>query len=102
MLSVNGGLKAAGTAHPGRISAEEAENMKCPYVCLFSSEDGTPEAVEAYHAALDKNPHDNLIEKFGNMHHGWMGAKANLDDEANAKEFQRGYGMAADFFKKHL
>jgi dienelactone hydrolase len=36
------------------------------------------------------------------MHHGWMGARANLSDEENLKEYKRGYNQLVDFFAKHL
>lgn len=64
--------------------------MKIPYCCLFSKEDGTPEAVEAYTQALMSNGNDNVVENYSTMHHGWMGARANLQDEGNEKEYERG------------
>jgi len=30
------------------------------------------------------------VETYGTMHHGWMGARANLENEDNLKEYERG------------
>ncbi|KAF2734326.1 alpha/beta-hydrolase [Polyplosphaeria fusca] len=96
-------FEAAGTAHPGRLAVDEVKAMKIPYVCLFSKdgEDGTVEEVKEYDEALRKNGHENVIEHFG-MQHGWMGARAKLEEEEGKKEFERGYKLVADFFEKRL
>lgn len=73
-----------------RLATEEAERMMIPYCCLFSKEDGTPEQMDAYTKALKNNGQDNLVERYSNMHHGWMGARANLEDEDNVKEYEKG------------
>lgn len=36
------------------------------------------------------------------MFHGWMGARANLADAENVKEFARGYEQVAAFYNAHL
>lgn len=72
-----------------RLEIEDAEKLTIPFICLFSKEDGTPELVKEYTEVLEKNE-DNVVEKYGSMHHGWMGARANLEDKGNLKEFERG------------
>lgn len=72
-----------------RLVKEDAEKLTIPFICLFSKEDGTPELVKEYGEALEKSK-ENVVEKYGSMHHGWMGARANLEDEENLKEFERG------------
>jgi dienelactone hydrolase len=76
--------------------------MSIPYICLFSGEDGGQ--VPAYEEALNGNKcgKENFIEHFGDMHHGWMGARARLGEEKNKKEYERGYDMAGAFFRKNL
>ena len=71
------------------LAKEDAENLTVPFICLFSKEDGTPELVEKYGEALEKSK-ENVVEKYSLMHHGWMGARANLEDKENLKEFERG------------
>lgn len=46
--------------------------------------------MKEYWEALEKNNKENVVEKYGDMHHGWMGARANLEDKENLKEFERG------------
>jgi dienelactone hydrolase len=36
------------------------------------------------------------------MFHGWMGARANLSDETNAREYERGYKQVAEFLAKYI
>lgn len=33
---------------------------------------------------------DSYVDTYSTMHHGWMGARANLEDAENKKEFERG------------
>ncbi|KAF2465174.1 alpha/beta-hydrolase [Lindgomyces ingoldianus] len=96
-------FKAAGTAHPGyvRLDSSDAAQISIPYICLFSKEDGTPEQVQAYEKTL-KNSNANVVETFANMHHGWMGARARLEDPENVTEYCRGYSLVGDFFDMHL
>ncbi|KAI9820583.1 MAG: hypothetical protein M1827_004952 [Pycnora praestabilis] len=94
-------FKASGQAHPGRLAKEDAQAIRIPHICLFSPEDGTPEAMEEYGDVL-KQGKSNVVEMYSSMFHGWMGARAKLENEDNAKEFERGYVQVADFFNKHL
>jgi dienelactone hydrolase len=77
--------------------------MTIPYICLFSKDEDTPLGQE-YGKVLMGNSQarNNVFETYGTMHHGWMGARADLKDEENAKEYVRGYEQAAEFFKKWL
>ncbi|MCJ1395007.1 hypothetical protein MMC18_007888 [Xylographa bjoerkii] len=88
-------FKASGTAHPGRLALADAAHMTIPHICLFSPEDGTAEARAAYAAALRLNPR-NEVEEYADMFHGWMGGRARLEEEANAREFARGARIAFD------
>ena len=42
------------------------------------------------------------VDTYANMFHGWMGARANLADAENVKEFARGYEQVAAFYNAHL
>jgi dienelactone hydrolase len=42
------------------------------------------------------------VETYATMHHGWMGARANLSNADNLKEYERGYNQLAGFFAKYL
>lgn len=77
------------TANYRGLAKDDAEKLTVPFICLFSKQDGTPELVQEYTETLEKNK-ENVVEKYGSMHHGWMGARANLEDKENLKEFERG------------
>jgi len=72
------------------LAKEDAEKMTIPHICLFSPEDGTPDVVKEYAEVLKAEGKTNEVETYGSMFHGWMGARANLENEENAKEFERG------------
>ena len=75
-----------------RLVVEDVEKCTVPFCCLFSKEDGTPDLMEEYTKALEKSD-KNYVEKYSSMHHGWMGARAELDNADNLKEYERGYGL---------
>ena len=65
---------------------EDAEKISVPHLCLPSNGE-PPEMIKAYEEILGEN---GEVETYPTMHHGWMGARAKLDDEANAREYERG------------
>ncbi|KAF2087682.1 dienelactone hydrolase [Saccharata proteae CBS 121410] len=95
---------ASGMAHPAQLATEDAANTAIPHCCLFSKEDGTPELIEEYTKALQSSScaSEIVVEKYGDMIHGWMGARADLSGNHCTTEFQRGYKQMATFFEKHL
>ncbi|KZF20995.1 dienelactone hydrolase [Xylona heveae TC161] len=92
---------ATGQVHPGRMEKADAEKITVPHIVL-ASKDEPAEAVAEYKEVIEKNGTDGYVETYANMHHGWMGARANLEDEENKKEYLRAYTQLSDFFKKHL
>ena len=94
-------FKASGQAHPGRLVVEDAKAITIPHICLFSKEDGSPELCEEYGKAL-KERKENVVDKYGTMVHGWMGARSNLEDPEVVKNFEKGYTQLAEFFAKHV
>lgn len=44
-----------------------------------------------YKEGLSREGYEGIVEAFRDMHLGWMGVRANLEDERNATEFERGY-----------
>ena len=72
-----------------RLVREDAERLTIPFICLFSKEDGTPELMKEYQEALEKKG-GNVVETYGTMRHGWMGARADFENEASVKEYERG------------
>ena len=79
----------SGTAHPGGLDKEDALKLSIPHLVLASP--GEPaDVVDAYAEIFAKGDKVGEVETYHTMFHGWMGARANLEDAENAKEFERG------------
>lgn len=94
-------FNVSGTAHPGRLDAEDAKALNTPHICLASP--GEPaDVVAQYKEILSQPGKVGVVETYDKMFHGWMGARANLRDEANLAEYERGYKQVAEFYAKYL
>ncbi|KAF3073646.1 hypothetical protein CFAM422_004398 [Trichoderma lentiforme] len=91
-------FSASGTAHPGLMDENDAKAQTAPHL-LLASKDEPADKVALYKEIMGDKIESTTYET---MHHGWMGARADLKNEANVKEYERGYKQAADFFAKHL
>ena len=80
------------------VDPSDAEKIKIP-LAMLASKDESPEDVKKFEANLKGPKH---VEIFGDQIHGWMAARANLDDANVKKEYERGYKTLLDFFAKHL
>lgn len=92
---------ATGQAHPGGLDVADAKLLKTPHICL-ASKDENKDMVAGYATILADSSPDSVVETYANMFHGWMGTRANLDDEENRVEYEKGYRQVAKFFSKHL
>lgn len=89
------------TFDPRSLDAKDAENTTVPHILLASP--GEPADVVAQcKEVLSKQGKTGVVETYSTMFHGWMGARANLNNEENAKEYERGYSQVSGFFDKHL
>ncbi|KAL7933169.1 Alpha/Beta hydrolase protein [Trichoderma chlorosporum] len=91
-------FKASGTAHPGMLDEADAKAQTAPHI-LLASKDEPADKVALYKEIMGDQVETTTYET---MHHGWMGARSDLKNEENIKEYERGYKQAADFFAKHL
>jgi dienelactone hydrolase len=80
------------------LDEADAKVQTAPHILLASKDE------PADKVALYKEIMGDKIETttYATMHHGWMGARADLKNEENVKEFGTGYKQVADFFSKHL
>ncbi|KAL4936084.1 hypothetical protein BDV06DRAFT_216945 [Aspergillus oleicola] len=85
-------------AHPSLLDLADAKAITIPHICLSSS-DEPADVLEEYEQEVQT---ESEFELYDTMFHGWMGARANLEDEDNAKEFQRGYKQISSFFNNRL
>jgi len=95
-----GKIDAIASAHPGRVAVEDAEGLACP-IAFFPSKDENEEICEAFYKALESKPYaaKNVYKRYSTMHHGWAGARANLADEENLKEYSDVLKRMAAFYK---
>ncbi len=91
-------FKAGAECHPAMVDPSEALDIKIP-LCMLASKDEPAEDVKKFEANLKG---EKLVEIFGDQIHGWMAARANLEDERVVSEYERGYKTLLEFFGKHL
>ncbi|KAI0203234.1 alpha/beta-hydrolase [Astrocystis sublimbata] len=85
-------------AHPAMVDPEDAKKIKIPLV-LLASKDEDPEDVKKFDANLTAPKH---VETFPDQIHGWMAARADLEDERVKSEYKRGYEVVLKFLSEHL
>jgi hypothetical protein len=68
------------------LDIADAKQIAIPHICLVSP-DEPAEILKPYNEAL---PDHSELELYDTMFHGWMGSRANLEDEQNLLEFKRG------------
>lgn len=90
-------FKIAGEMHPAMVDPADAEGISIPLIMLASKEDPA-DAVKAFEAALKGPKH---VEIFDDQIHGWMAARADLEDPRVAAEYKRGYETVVKFFGKN-
>ncbi|KAJ5771562.1 hypothetical protein N7520_002091 [Penicillium odoratum] len=91
---------ATGQVHPGAMHPADAKAISIPHIVL-ASKDEPADVVEEY-ANVIANGKGGLVETYPSMWHGWMGARANLEQEDSREEYARGYNQLGDFFEKNL
>jgi dienelactone hydrolase len=90
-------FKIAAACHPAMVDPSAAEKIPVPYILLSSGEESA-EDVKKFESNL-KVP--NHVEIFGDQVHGWMAARADLDNSRVQEEYSRGYQTVLEFFGKH-
>lgn len=63
--------------------------MTIPHICL-ASHDEPAGVMKEYAKVLDSEGKNGHVETYETIIRGWMGARANLEDLENKKEFKRG------------
>lgn len=91
-------FKAAVQCHPAMLDPSDAEKVQIP-MCVLASKDENADDVKKYEANLKVTKH---VETFSDQLHGWMAARADLDDPIVLKEYERGYKIALTFFHDNL
>ena len=67
----------------------DADKISIPHIVLASRDEPT-DAVEHYKEVIEAGDKGGYVELYATMHHGWMGSRANLENEEYLKEYTRG------------
>jgi dienelactone hydrolase len=94
----NGKFDAGAEVHPAMVDPEDAKRIKIPY-CVLASKDEPEDAVKGFEQNLTAPKH---VETFSTQVHGWMAARADLENEEVRKEYERGYQTVLNFFNQHV
>lgn len=91
---------AVAALHPAFLNAADGKELQVP-VAIYASRD---ESVEEFKKIIDEVGNKpwaskNAYRVYSNMHHGWGGARADLDNEENKAAFTDVYGRLATFYK---
>jgi dienelactone hydrolase len=80
------------------LDPADAKDVTVP-MCVLASKDESADDVSAFKANL-KVPHH--VETFADQIHGWMAARADLDDPNVSAKYREGYRTVLDFFEGRL
>lgn len=80
------------------VDPADAAKITIP-MCMLASKDEDGEAVKAFEGKLGG---EKYVETFGDQVHGWMAARADLEDGRVRGEYERGYGVLLAWFGKYL
>lgn len=80
------------------VDPEDAVKVTVP-TCMLASKDETVDDVKKYESSLKVPKH---VEIFADQVHGFMSARADLEDPKGKAEYERGYKTVLDFFEKYL
>ncbi|KAF7547761.1 hypothetical protein G7Z17_g7499 [Cylindrodendrum hubeiense] len=88
----------AASIHPAMVDATDAKDVKIPTILLASEEEDVAE-VKKFEETLTVPKH---VEIFADQIHGWMAARADLEDARVREEYERGYKTVLSFFGKNF
>lgn len=80
------------------VDPADADGLSVPTIMLASG-DEPAEDVKKFEDRLKVVKH---VEIFKDQIHGWMAARADLNDEKVKKEYERGYKTLVEFFGNNL
>jgi len=91
-------FKVAASCHPAMVAADDAPGTKIPFAMLPSQGEDKGD-VEKWEKAMKV---EHIVEWFPDQLHGFMAARADLEDAKVKSEYERGYKIVLDFFHKHM
>ncbi|KAI9675287.1 MAG: hypothetical protein M1817_001189 [Caeruleum heppii] len=91
-------FSVAAECHPAMVDPEDAKHVSIP-LAVLASKDEDAEAIKQFEKNLTVPKH---VETFGDQLHGWMAARADLQDSKVRAEYERGYKSILTFFHEYL
>jgi len=94
-------IDAAATNHPAALAVEDGEKLLVP-VALYPSKNDPADIAQKIYDQTKAKPFGGAsdIKVYSDMHHGWSGAHAWLDNDNNYAQFGDVYNRVGIFFKK--
>ncbi|KAI9809089.1 MAG: hypothetical protein M1825_002378 [Sarcosagium campestre] len=89
---------AVAQAHPAMLDPNDALKVTVP-IAVLASKDENVEDVEKFKANLKVK---NFVDIYKDQLHGWMAARADLNDPRGKAEYERGYKTLLSFFHENL
>lgn len=80
------------------VDPNDAEGVTVPTM-LLASKDEPVDDVKKFEERLRVPKH---VETFGDQIHGWMAARADLEDARVKEEYERGYKTVLKFFSENF
>ncbi|WFC98349.1 carboxymethylenebutenolidase [Malassezia yamatoensis] len=90
--------------HPSLLEPEDAKKIAIPTANFTSSQEDN-DVIRAFNAEAKSNPSIGstfITYHYPDAHHGFAGARANLDDNSLRASFQDVYQRTAKFLLQHL
>lgn len=91
-------FKAGAECHPAKLDPEDAKKIEIP-VAILASKDEDMGDVDSFGKNLKAG---TKIEKYEDQIHGWMGARADLEDGHVRDQYLKGYRSLLDWFHEKL
>lgn len=79
------------------MDVEDAGKIAIPHAVLASEEERKD--MDAYEKELKV---EKYVETFKDQVHGFLSARADLEDETKRSEYERAYGVLGEWFGKFL
>ncbi|WFC93834.1 Putative zinc transporter msc2 [Malassezia brasiliensis] len=95
---------AAVFIHPSLIVPEDAKSLTVP-IALFTSIEEDNDAIKSFRSNVQANPATSssfVSNHYGDINHGFAGARANFEDPKNVERFKDVYERTAKFLVQHL
>jgi len=96
------GLSAIAGCHPSMSAPEDADKINVP-LCLIPTSGEDMEVMDKIYSAVEKKlPGKNVFDNYQDQVHGFMAARADLDDEKVKAAYTKAYHTLAKFFTASL